>query len=167
MPRTIRTCPTVPAGRSPTAGCGLERLIRKVLGKRILFTDNEDWTTEEIVLGYRSQHHVESAFRQMKDRYFVSFEPMRHWTDQKIQVHAFYCVLALTLASLLRREAARKGVALSADALLEQLHGIQEVLNLYPAEGARGGRPRVRRVLTRRTRLQEQLFRMFDLSRFQ
>ena len=145
----------------------LERLIRKVLGKRILFTDNEDWTTEEIVLGYRSQHHVESAFRQMKDRYFVSFEPMRHWTDQKIQVHAFYCILALTLASLLRREAARKGVALSADALLEQLHGIQEVLNLYPVEGAQGGRPRVRRVLTRRTRLQEQLFRMFDLSRFQ
>lgn len=145
----------------------LERLIRKVLGKRILFTDNEDWTTEEIVLGYRSQHHVESAFRQMKDRYFVSFEPMRHWTDQKIQVHAFYCVLALTLASLLRREAARKGIALSADALLEQLHGIQEVLNLYPVEGAQGGRPRVRRVLTRRTRLQEQLFRMFDLGRFQ
>ena len=145
----------------------LERLIRKVLGKRILFTDNEDWTTEEIVLGYRSQHHVEAAFRQMKDRYFVSFEPMRHWTDQKIEVHAFYCVLALMLASLLRREAARKGISLTVDALLDQLQGIQEVLNLYPAEGAHGGRPSARRVLTQRTRLQDQLFRTLDLGRFQ
>jgi transposase len=145
----------------------MDRLIRKVLGKRILFTDNEDWTTEEIVLGYRSQHHVEAAFRQMKDRFFVSFEPIRHWTDQKIQVHAFICVLALTLATLLRREVAQKGIALTVDALLDQLEGIQEVVNLYPPDGNKGGRPRARRVLTRMTRLQEQLFRHFDLGRFQ
>jgi hypothetical protein len=145
----------------------LDRLIRKVLGKRILFTDNDDWTTEEIVLGYRSQHHVEAAFKQMKDRLFVSFEPLRHWTDQKIQVHAFICVLALTLATLLRREMARKGIDLTVDALLDELQGIQEVINLYPAEGNQGGRPRARRVLTRRTRLQEQLFRRLDLGRFQ
>lgn len=145
----------------------MDRLIRKVLGKRILFTDNDDWTTEQIVLGYRSQHHVEAAFRQMKDHFFVSFEPIRHWTDQKIRVHAFICVLALTLASLLRREVARKGIALSVDALLYQLQGIQEVVNLYPADGDKGGRPRARRVLTRMTRLQEQLFRHLDLGRFQ
>lgn len=145
----------------------MDRLIRKVLGKRILFTDNDDWTTEEIVLGYRSQHHVEAAFRQMKDRFFVSFEPIRHWTDQKIQAHAFICVLALILASLLRREVANKGIALTVDALLDQLEGIQEVVNLYPPEGNKGGRPQARRVLTRRTRLQEQLFRRLNLDRFQ
>jgi transposase len=145
----------------------LERLVREVLGKRILFSDNDDWTTEQIVLGYRSQHHVEAAFRQMKDHFFVSFEPIRHWTDQKIRVHAFICVLALTLASLLRREVARKGIALSVDALLDQLQGIQEVVNLYPAVGDKGGRPRARRVLTRMTRLQEQLFAHLDLAQFQ
>jgi transposase len=143
----------------------LARLVRHVLGKRILFTDNEGWTTEEIVLGYRSQYHVEAAFRQMKDRLFVSFEPIRHWTDQKIRVHAFYCVLALTLASLLRREVARHGIALTVDALLDQLQGIQEVVNLYPAEGDKGGRPRSQRVLTRTTRLQAQLMRLLDLER--
>lgn len=145
----------------------LDQLIRKVLGKRILFTDNHDWTTEQIVLGYRSQHHVEAAFRQMKDHFFVSFEPIRHWTDQKIRVHAFICVLALTLASLLRREVANHRIALSIDALLDQLQGIQEVVNLYAVAGDNGGRPRARRVLTRRSRLQDQLFRHLELGRFQ
>jgi len=146
--------------------CAMDRLIRTVLGKRILFTDNHDWTTEEIVLGYRSQHHVEAAFRQMKDRYYVSMEPIRHWTDQKIRVHAFICVLALTLATLLRREVERKGIALTVDALLGQLADIREVVNLYPASGDRGGRPRARRVLTAMTRLQEQIHRHLDLGRF-
>jgi transposase len=145
----------------------MDRLLRTVLGKRILFTDNHDWTTEEIVLGYRSQHHVEASFRQMKDPTYVSMEPIRHWKDQKIAVHACICVLALTLASLLRREVKGKGIDLSVDALLDQLHGIQEIVNLYPAKSPQGGRPRTRRILSRMTRLQEQLFRRLDLARFQ
>jgi len=143
----------------------LDRLRQTVLGKRILFTDNHDWSTDDIVVGYRSQYHVEAAFRQMKDPAFVSFRPVRHWTDQKIEVHAFYCVLALLLASLLRREVARKGIQLTIDALLDQLHSIQEVINLYPASGGRGGRPQARRVLTRLTGPQEQLYRLLDLDR--
>jgi alpha-D-ribose 1-methylphosphonate 5-triphosphate synthase subunit PhnL len=103
----------------------------------------------------------------MKDHFFVSFEPIRHWTDQKIRVHAFICVLALTLASLLRREVARQGMALTVDALLEQLQAIHEVVNLYPAHGSQGGRPRARRVLTRMTPLQQQLFHFLGLDRFQ
>ncbi|MDI6777034.1 MAG: hypothetical protein QMD03_07325, partial [Syntrophales bacterium] len=48
---------------------------------------------------------VEEAFRRMKDRRFCSWFPMNHWTDQKIKVHAFYCVLALLFGSLLYRKA--------------------------------------------------------------
>ena len=78
--------------RTDTAALG--RLMRTQLGKTILFTDNEDWTDEEIVLGYRAQHHIESAFRDMKNPHFLGWSPMFHWTDSKIRVHAFYCVLA-------------------------------------------------------------------------
>jgi transposase len=145
----------------------LARLVRDILGKRILFTDNDDWSTAEIILAYRSQYHVEAAFRQMKDRQITSFTPVRHWTDQKVRVHAFYCVLALTLAHLLRREVARRGIGLSTDALLDELAAIQEVVNLYPAKGSAGGRPRAKRVLTRRTRLQEQLFGLLGLANFE
>ena len=85
--------------RTDTAA--LARLMRTHLGKTILFTDNADWTNEEIVLGYRAQDRIESAFRDMKNPHFLGWSPMFHWTDSKIRVHAFYCVLALTLTSLL------------------------------------------------------------------
>ena len=63
--------------------------MRTHLGKTILFTDNDDWTNEEIVLGYRAQYHIESAFRDMKNPHFLGWSPMFHWTDSKIRVHAF------------------------------------------------------------------------------
>ena len=49
----------------------------------------------------------------MKNPHLVSWRPLPHWTDQKIRVHAFYCVLALLLSSLLRRTLAQKGIDLS------------------------------------------------------
>ena len=42
----------------------------------------------------------------MKNPHWVSFSPAFHWTDQKLRVHVFYCVLALLLSSLLQRKAA-------------------------------------------------------------
>jgi len=42
----------------------------------------------------------------------VSFYPMFHWTEQKIRVHVFCCVLALVVARLMVREADRVGIHL-------------------------------------------------------
>src|SRR5207248_834242 len=85
-----------------TDASAFAQLKEHQLGKRILFTDQKSWSNEQIILAYRSQSQVESAFADMKDHHFLSWEPMFHWTDSKIRVHAFYCVLAWTLASLLR-----------------------------------------------------------------
>lgn len=138
------------------------------LGKRILFTDQHAWSNEQIVLAYRSQSHVEEAFADMKDPHFLGWEPMFHWTDSKIRVHAFYCVLALILASLLQRRASHNGLSLSIKALFKALSGIQEVTNIYPATGKSGspGRPRVKTTLTEMDQTQEQLYRLFDLDRY-
>jgi hypothetical protein len=46
-----------------------------LFGKRILFTDRDDWSIAEVVAGYRSQSAVEADFRQMKDPKVVSFSP--------------------------------------------------------------------------------------------
>ena len=102
-------------------------LQRTLLGKTILFTDQASWSDAEIVRGYRGQHQVESAFRCLKSPHHVSLRPQRHWTDQKIRVHVFYCVLALLLCSLLRRELHRQGIDRSIPALLEDLGQIREV----------------------------------------
>jgi transposase len=120
----------------------LDRLCRVQFGKTILFTDNADWSEEQIVHAYRSQYHIEDAFKQMKNPHFLGWSPMFHWTDSKIQVHAFYCVLALLLTSLLQRELARKGESLSINRMLEELGGIRETLVVYPRrQGQRPGFP--------------------------
>ena len=42
----------------------LDRLCRIQFGKTILFTDNADWTDEQIVPAYGSRYHIENAFKQ-------------------------------------------------------------------------------------------------------
>jgi len=134
------------------------------LGKRILCTDNDTWSSEEIILGSRAQSHAEDAFKQMKNPHWVSFSPNFHWTDQKLRVHAFYCVLALTLSALLRRKAAQAGINLSINGLLEQLTDITEVINLYSPEGKKGsGKLRADYVLSEQSPLQEKLCAIFDI----
>jgi len=156
----------VPALSYRTDTAALGRLMRTQLGKTILFTDNQDWTNEEIVLGYRAQHHIESAFRDMKNPHFLGWSPMFHWTDSKIRVHAFYCVLALTLTSLLQRALHHKGHDLSMTRILELLGGIQEVLLIYPkAVGQK--KPRTAACLSNMDEPQRQLFDQLKLSRYQ
>jgi transposase len=139
------------------------RLAREVFGKRILFTDRDDWPVDQVVAAYRSQADVEAGFRQLKDPKVVSFSPMFHWTDQKIRVHVFYCVLALAVAHLLRRQAAQAGLGMSVRELLATLAGIQETVLLY--QGARG-RPRARHVLTEMDPVQQRLFELFGLAAY-
>lgn len=139
----------------------IDALAAETFGKRILFTDHDDWPITDVVAGYRSQSHVEADFRQMKDPHVVSFSPMHHWTDQKIRVHAFYCVLALTIARLMVREADHAGIAMSVRELLGTLAGIQETVLLY--QGPQG-RPRARRMLTDMNPTQRRLHDLFHLD---
>jgi transposase len=142
-----------------------QKLQKTLLGKTILFTDNDDWTEAAIVRGYRSQHHVETAFRTMKNPQFLSLRPQRHWTDQKIQVHVFYCVLALMLCSLLRRELHQKGIDRSIPELMEELSTIREVGIIYPAEGKQR-LPIIQTTLSRLSEDQRALYQALDLKRY-
>ena len=134
-----------------------------LFGKRILFTDRDDWSVAQVVAGYRSQSHVEADFRQMKDPRAVSFSPMFHWTNQKIRVHVAHCVLALMTARLMARQADHAGMPMSVRELLSTLAGIQETVLLY--QGDRG-RPRARRMLTQMTPTQQRLYDLFDLDTY-
>ena len=140
-------------------------LEAELFGKRILFSDKtiQDATTATIVAGYRSQEAVEADFRQMKDPSVVSFSPMFHWTESKIRVHVFYCVLALMVARLMVREAEHAGLHLSVRELLETLAGIEETVMLYQGER---GRPRARRMLTEIDPTGQRLYDLFGLEAY-
>ena len=140
------------------------RLSRTVLGKTILFTDNHQWTDEQIVAAYRAQYKIEHAFREMKNPHFLGWNPRLHWTDQKIRVHAFYCVAALTLVSLLRRELVAKGMSISAENLMEQLNGIRETACVYPQ--GKGQPPNLSYSISRLNKTQKKLYNLLDLGHF-
>ena len=156
----------VPTLTFKTDQTALARLIDKQLGKTILFTDNDDWTNAEIVLGYRSQHHIEDAFRQMKHPHYLGWQPMFHWTDSKIRAHAFTCVLALTLSSLLQRTLHQKGLDLSLPRMFDLLGGIRETLVIYPKKPGQH-HPSTARALSTLSAEQEQLVTALELRRYQ
>ncbi len=140
------------------------RLEDRLFGKRILFTNRDHWPVADVVAAYRSQSDAEFGFRQLKDPQVVSFSPMHHWTDQKIRVHVFTCVLALAVAHLMRRTATQAGLNLSVRELLEQLEAIGETVLLHHDGGK--GRPRAQRLLTDMSDTQRRLFDLFGLQRY-
>jgi transposase len=109
----------------------LAALQKRLLGKTILFTDRKEWSNEQIVTAYRSQYHVEEAFKQMKDTKHLSFRPLRHFTDANIRVHAFYCVLALLLASLLDKDLEHMGHTVSINRMLDTFQEAQQVIAVF------------------------------------
>jgi transposase len=171
-PRWVSRCLTVKLrGNAPSSlrldfaidGDAQGALEAEVFGKRILFSDHEDWSIADVVSAYRSQWRVEADFRQMKDPSVVSFSPMFHWTEQKIRVHVFYCVLALTVARLMVRRAEQSGLHLSVRELLLHLAGIEETVLLFASER---GRPRARHMLTDMDPIQRRLYDLFDLETY-
>jgi transposase len=137
-------------------------LQSRLLGKTILFTDRADWSNEQIVRAYRAQAHVESAFRAMKDPHYLSFRPTYHWTDQKLRVHALFCVIALTITNLLRRQLARAGIAVSLARMLDELSRVREVSLLYHDAAAKA--PRTRTVLSDTTDQQNKILAALELT---
>jgi transposase len=119
------------------------RLLRRYFGLRVLISDRSEWTTAEIVEAYRGQSRVETAFRDLKDPGMLATRPQFHWTDQKLHVHAFMCVIAYMLVRLLWWRARRDaGFVGNPRNLLAQLARIRRC-RIVERTG-RAGRPRVR-----------------------
>jgi len=120
-----------------------QRLTTHYFGLRILITDRAEWSTAQIIEAYRGQSRAEAAFRDMKDPHMLSTRPQFHWTDQKLHVHAFICVTAYLLVTLLHRRATLKASFQgSSRRLLAELAGLR-YCRLIEVTG-RKGRPRVR-----------------------
>ena len=81
----------------------IERLETK-FGLRILMTNRHSWSAAEIIEAYYGQSNVEKAFKELKNPYHLTVKPQYHWTDQKIKVHNFICVIGYLLRALLHRE---------------------------------------------------------------
>jgi transposase len=120
-------------------GQALEDLERNTLGRLVLMTDRDDWSTADIIRTYRGQSQVEAVFAHLKDPIHVMLRPQFHWTDQKLQVHVFMCLIAFLLARLLHLRAQRAGYDHSQETLLDTLAQIRKttVVRSTSAKGLR------------------------------
>ncbi len=99
-----------------------EVLANNSLGRVVLVTDRHDWSTPEIIRSYRGQSDVEAVFAHLKDPIHLALRPQHHWTDQKIHVHVFTCILGYLLGRVLHLRALRAGVPFaSMEGLLDAL----------------------------------------------
>jgi len=141
----------------------LERLMAQRLGRTVLLSNRFDWTPEQIITAYSGQQHIEQVFRGLKDGDWLGWGPMYHWTDQKIRVHAFYCMLGISLLQYLRRQAEPAWPGLSTEQLLDQLRQIQKYNLLYPPQGEKGPN-RIATVLSKQTLIQQSLVKVLGLD---
>lgn len=114
-------------------------LSRDWLGRIVLVTDRDEWSTAEIIRAYRGQSQVEAVFAHLKDPVHVALRPQYHWTDQKLHVHVFICLLGYLLARLLHfrvREAT--GYPHSLERLLEDLEQVRKVTVVRRTAAGRG-----------------------------
>ena len=129
-------------------------------GKTIIFCDNDDLSSSEIMAAYHGKHVIEDNFRYLKDRHHLRFEPLHHWTDQKIRVHALMCVLGLFLVKLLLYRLNKADLAMSLPVMMQELGDIEEVMWLYPNE-------RIERMITKLSTVQRKLYELFGLGQYE
>ena len=137
------------------------RLHHDLFGKQLLVTDHDDWPVADVLTAYRARYRLESTLRQFVGPVVAAPSPRWHWDEDRVGVHALVCLLATTVAHLMRRTAQRSGLDLSVRDLLGRLAGIEETHLTYPSTG---GRPRTRRVLAERDDVQQRLYDLFRLS---
>jgi transposase len=141
----------------------VEEVADRYLGKKLLITTRSEWSNEEIIQAYHGQYAVEHMFRRMKDRSHGSWWPLHHWTTQKILVHGLYCTIAALLHALLRRRIRQAGLQVCHERLIEELQGIQEVVNVFKRPG-RGKTNPSQTVLTKCGEVQQRLVEILNLK---
>lgn len=140
----------------------LENITTTRLGRTLLISNRTEWIPAEIIRSYRSLSNVEEAFKYMKNRDYLRWQPAFHWTDQKMEVHTFYCVLALLLATLARKVTVESGLDISLTALLDDLSAIKEVALLYKTEKGVSARFTVNTMTPRQKKLAD-LFKINEI----
>ncbi|MFC1836377.1 hypothetical protein ACFL2Q_16920, partial [Thermodesulfobacteriota bacterium] len=134
------------------------RAYRKRFGKNLIFTDRKDLLVTEVVQAYRDRNEVERVFGEMNDPETVPFQPVRHWTDQKIVIHAFICILGLLLLKLLQLKLKQEGITLSLAIIKDELSPVH--LQIFVSRSGK-----LFKIISHRSKLQAKMFDLLSLQK--
>lgn len=118
-------------------------------GKNILITDREDWGAAEIcatwmnrnLLGMQEgngkgvRNRASGNAKEARSPFQTALMPLYHWTDSKIRVHLFVCVVALTYLTLLVRRLAAAGIAMGPKEAVEELRALRTAIYMQDPDG--------------------------------
>jgi transposase len=136
-------------------------LINEYFGRKVLFTTRGEWSDREIIEAYNGLGRIENVFKYLKNPFHLSMIPEFHWTDHKIKVHAFYCLIGLILTGLLYKKVKQKGIDIPPVKLLDKLENVREVL-IIEDTGSKG-RPRARRQMEEMDKETKKLFETINI----
>lgn len=126
-------------------------------GFRIIMTSRHEWESDKIIKTFHGQATVEGAFKNIKNPYHLAIKPGFHWTDQKIKIHYFICVLGYLLSTLIWHKAKKNGFTGTLDNLLDSLNSVRLSQQLE-LSGERG-KPKVTYQLEEMSQEQESLLK--------
>jgi transposase len=113
-------------------------LMTRRLGRTVLVTNRMDWTADQVVAAYGGQQQVEKVFRGLKDGDWLGWGPIYHWTDSKIRIHAFYCMLGISLLNYLHVKSQSVCPQITVEQMKAELEAIHQFILLYPPQGEKG-----------------------------
>ena len=103
---------------------------------------------------------VEDVYKQMKDPKAVPFSPVYHWTDQKIRVHAFICVIALLLVKVMHMLMIKNTeLRMNIPTVLEELNDIRVIILIYSISTCE-------KMLSGMSKIQNRLFTVYGLQKY-
>ena len=94
----------------------------------------------------------------------MGWGPAYHWTDNKLKVHAFYCMLGVSLLQDLHRKARAAWPELMLEGLCEELSQVRQSDLVFP--GAKpGAAPHVTTVHSRQSLVKQRLVQALGTDR--
>ena len=86
---------------------------------------------------YLGQSNIERFFKHLKNFYHNAVYPQYNWTDQKIKVHTFICLIGLYLSQVIGKKARDAGYSMTIQSLINQLTEIRqaEIITITSLKG--------------------------------
>ncbi|MEW6660374.1 MAG: hypothetical protein AB1424_17145 [Thermodesulfobacteriota bacterium] len=104
------------------------------LGKIVLITDHEDWTEAEMAEANIDRCIVSEPLRETGFTLQEVLLPQYHWTNSKLRVNIFVCMVALTYLILFCQRLAQAGLLIAPREALEELKTLRTAVFWEPGE---------------------------------
>ena len=96
------------------------------MGKTIIQTDRTDWSPEEICDLAVDRGLLGDSPNRPQTLFQSALTPQYHWTDSKIPIHVFVCMVALTYLCFLNSQLAKAGLLLNAKEAVEEMRSLKD-----------------------------------------